>query len=50
MGYELSIQKNKDISVDNNNEYDDLFQFVSNESKLTLNYKIDYPGEIIRLV
>ena len=50
MGYELSIQKNKDISFDNYNENDDLFQIVSNESKLRLNYKIDYPGEIIRLV
>ena len=50
MGYELSIQKNKDISFDNNNENDDLFQIVSDKNKLILNYKIDYPGEIIRLI
>ena len=52
MGNELIMkyidQKNEDIT--NDNENGDLFQNISKENKLILKYKIDYPGESIRLV
>ena len=50
MGNDLFSLKIKDIIDNNNNENEDLFQDISNENKLVLKYKIDYPGENIRLV
>ena len=50
MGNDLIIGKklfNQKTIIDNNK---DLFQNTSNENKLVLKYKINFPGENIRLV
>ena len=50
MGNELFNQNNEHITENNNNENDDLFKDLSNKNQLVLKYKINYPGEKIRLV